>query len=291
MNASSSARRRPRTADEIATAAQLACLLEASARKPGNVSPGRSFADMRYEDFLVSALAIGPALGRAGELPLGRVIRFAIERTREWTPRNTNLGTVLLLTPLARAALLGTDDLRVALESVLADSTVEDAMEAYVAIRLANPGGLGRAEAQDVHDIPTVSLRETMSLAAHRDAVAREWATGFELTFDVGLPSLERARADGLAWEDAVVECYLELLSHTPDTHIARRAGADMAADVAQRASLVRAAGGVRTERGRVLLDELDRALGDDDNARNPGTTADLTAAAIFASLLVTGWP
>ena len=32
------------TPDEIASAAQLACLLEASAPKPGNVSPGRAFA-------------------------------------------------------------------------------------------------------------------------------------------------------------------------------------------------------------------------------------------------------
>jgi triphosphoribosyl-dephospho-CoA synthetase len=34
-------------------------LLEASAAKPGNVSPGRSFADLHYEDFLAGAAAIG----------------------------------------------------------------------------------------------------------------------------------------------------------------------------------------------------------------------------------------
>src|SRR5262245_49659995 len=44
---------------DVATAAQLACLLEASAPKPGNVSPGRHFADARYEDFLASAAAVG----------------------------------------------------------------------------------------------------------------------------------------------------------------------------------------------------------------------------------------
>ena len=43
----------------MGVAAQLACLLEVSAPKPGNVSPGRHFADLRYEDFLASALAIG----------------------------------------------------------------------------------------------------------------------------------------------------------------------------------------------------------------------------------------
>ena len=36
-------------AADVTAAAQLACLLEASAPKPGNVSPGRHFADFRYE--------------------------------------------------------------------------------------------------------------------------------------------------------------------------------------------------------------------------------------------------
>src|SRR6516225_6597090 len=48
---------------DVAAAAQLACLLEASAPKPGNVSPGRHFEDLRYEDFLASAAAIGAPLG------------------------------------------------------------------------------------------------------------------------------------------------------------------------------------------------------------------------------------
>ena len=36
----------PRTAGDVAAAAQLACLLEAHAPKPGNVSPGRGFSDV-----------------------------------------------------------------------------------------------------------------------------------------------------------------------------------------------------------------------------------------------------
>jgi triphosphoribosyl-dephospho-CoA synthase len=95
----------PRTADDVAAAAQLACLLEASAAKPGNVSPGRHFHDTRYEDFLASAAAVGPALARAGERPLGATILDAVEATRRWTRANTNLGIVLLLAPLARGAL------------------------------------------------------------------------------------------------------------------------------------------------------------------------------------------
>ena len=100
----------PARAAEVAAAAQLACLLEASAPKPGNVSPLARFHDATYEDFLASAVAIGPALAAAGERPLGATIRAAVEATGRWVPSNTNLGLVLLLAPLARAALISSDD-------------------------------------------------------------------------------------------------------------------------------------------------------------------------------------
>ena len=103
-------RRRALGAEDVASAAQLACLLEASAPKPGNVSPGRHFADARYEDFLASAVAIGAPLAGAGTRPVGATIRLAVEATARWTRSNTNLGIVLLLAPIARAALLEKGD-------------------------------------------------------------------------------------------------------------------------------------------------------------------------------------
>ena len=42
--------------------AQLACLWEATARKPGNVHRFRDFEDVTYLDFLQSAAAIAPIL-------------------------------------------------------------------------------------------------------------------------------------------------------------------------------------------------------------------------------------
>ena len=53
--------------EAVAGAAQLACVLEASAEKPGNITPRHDFADTSYEDMLRSAIAIGPELGRAAE--------------------------------------------------------------------------------------------------------------------------------------------------------------------------------------------------------------------------------
>ena len=279
----------PVTAAEVTAAAQLACLLEASAPKPGNVSPGRHFADLRYEDFLASAAAIGEPLAGAGLRPVGATVRLAVEATARWTSSNTNLGIVLLLTPLACAALEKAalcTDLRGALRRVLEGTTVDDAHDVYEAIRRARPGGLGREEAQDVAGEPTLTLLEVMRLAAGRDGIAREYATAFEVTFGTGVPVLLRARGDGLDWDDAIVETFLTLLAAAPDTHVARRGGVALAAEVSRRASTVLASGGVRSAAGRRAIDEMDRGLRDARNTANPGTTADLTAAAIFVVLL-----
>ncbi|MGH7509841.1 MAG: triphosphoribosyl-dephospho-CoA synthase [Gemmatimonadales bacterium] len=278
------------TPAEVAAAAQLACLLEVSAPKPGNVSPERHFHDTRYEDFLASAVAIGPALAAAGQHPLGLTIRTAVEATSRWTRSNTNLGMVLLLAPLARAALSSEGTLRQRLSEVLSRTTVEDADEVYTAIRRVRPGGLGRATAEDVAAPPTVTLREAMALAADRDAIAREYVTDFGLTFETGAPALRAARREGLSWTDAAVDTYLALLDTAADTHIARKLGSDEATAVSRRASEIRAAGGTRSEEGRRKLAALDAELRDPRNRRNPGATADLTCAALFVVILEGEW-
>jgi triphosphoribosyl-dephospho-CoA synthase len=278
------------TGEEIAAAAQLACLLEVSAPKPGNVSPERHFHDTRYEDFLASAVAIGPALAEAGGRPLGGTIRAAVEATARWTRSNTNLGIVQLLAPLARAAARSGGGLRARLAAVLAETTVADAADAYVAIRRARPGGLGAASVEDVSAPPTVTLREAMALAAERDAVAREYITDFGLTFDVGAPALTDARGRGLGWSDATVECFLALLAAVPDTHVARKLGGAEAERLSARARQVVAAGGTGSAGGRAALAAFDAELRDARNTRNPGTTADLTCAALFVVILEGGW-
>jgi triphosphoribosyl-dephospho-CoA synthase len=278
---------RVRTPADIAGLVQLACLLEVSAPKPGNVSPGRHFADLTYEDFLISAIAIGPAFTRVPDQAVGTTIRQAVEATAGRAGTNTNLGMVLLLAPLAKAAAISARRaMRDTLRHLLDQTTVDDARDVYAAIRRASPGGLGRADAQDVANEPDVTLLEAMRLAADRDAVAREYATAFEVTFECGAPALDRARTDGLSWSDAVVETYLVLLAGTLDTHILRRTGAAAAQRVSTLARQTLEAGGVRSAAGRQAVDEMDRALRDPRHSLNPGTTADLTAAAIFVTLV-----
>lgn len=276
---------------DLAALVSLACLLEVNAPKPGNVSPAHDFADSRHDQFVASAHAIGPVLGEAAARPLGTTIRLAVERTAVQVGTNTNLGLVLLMAPIARAAAgtpppVGSAALHDAVRATLAATTVADARDTYAAIRLANPGGLGTAAEQDVSAEPTVTLLEAMRLAADRDAIAREYATGYATTFDLGLPALQAAREAGLDWPDAVVETFLALLAAAPDTHIARRAGSAAAFEVQSGAARVQAAGGVRTLEGRDALAAFDAALRDARHLRNPGATADLTGAAILAALV-----
>jgi triphosphoribosyl-dephospho-CoA synthase len=267
--------------DAVAAAAQLACVLEASAEKPGNITPRHDFADTSYEDMLRSAIAIGPELGRAASRGVGETVLAAVRATRRVAGANTNLGIALLLAPLARAALRGER-----VEDVLGALTLADAQAAYEAIRLAGAGGLDAPVEHDVRDAPEVGLREAMAFAAERDSVASEYATGYAITFGVGLPALRRALLDGLRPRSAVVEAFLALLAAVPDTLIARKRGRAAAERVSADAAAVLAAGGVRDDAGRSALARFDASLRGDGNALNPGTTADLVTAALFVALL-----
>ena len=278
------------TPERVRLAAQTACVLEASAEKPGNVTPMRRFRDMSHLDFMLSALAIGPAMAHAGQAALGETILAAVRATRRHVAANTNLGIVLLLAPLARAALLPEVlTLRERLGVVLNALTLDDATQAFEAIRLAHPGGLDSAPEGDVNDgPPTMTLRAAMQLAADRDSIASEYVTNYAIVFDVALPALRAARTQGGALLDQIVRAYLAVLAAVPDTLIARKCGHDIARDVSARAAEVLALGADQTESGRSALAAFDAHLRSDGNRLNPGATADLIAATLFVQGLET---
>jgi triphosphoribosyl-dephospho-CoA synthase len=270
---------------DVVSAAQLACVLEASAEKPGNITPTHDFEDTSYADMLRSGIELGPELGRAGERSVGATVLAAVRASRGAAGANTNLGIALLLTPLARAALTG-QPLRERLADVLRALSVDDARDAYAAIRLAGAGGLDEPVEHDVRDEPRVTLREAMAASAQRDTIASEYVSDYAVTFELGLPALADALGEGLRARDATVELALRLLAEVPDTLIARKREVEAAARVAAGAREVLDAGGVRTARGRRALTEFDGTLRRDGNALNPGTTADLVTAVLFVALL-----
>jgi triphosphoribosyl-dephospho-CoA synthase len=268
--------------DRISGDVQLACLLEAAAPKPGNVSPGRDFADMTYADLVRSALALGPAFAdrRVRDRGVGELIGDGVRATASVTRANTNLGIVLLVAPLARAAVTraGDESLRAALRRVLSALDVDDATAAFAAIVAASPGGLGEVVEHDVREPARVTLREAMAVAADRDSIASEYVSGYSIVFQSGLPLLTGALDDGMSTLDAVVSLHVGLLAEHPDTLIARKAGADAAGAVSEAARAVR--DGSRT------LAQFDADLRRDGHRLNPGTTADLVAATLLAAQL-----
>jgi triphosphoribosyl-dephospho-CoA synthase len=261
---------------------QLACVLEVSAAKPGNITPAHDFSDTTYADMMRSALALGPVFTRrrARQRTVGELIADGVRATSRVADANTNLGIVLLFAPLVRAAATrrGDEALRSATERTLAQLDVDDAVAAFTAIARANPGGLGDASEHDVRAPPRISLRDAMAAAAHRDSIASEYATGYAIVFDTGLPLLDDALRNGPSTLDAIGSLHVGLLASHPDTLIARKAGAAAARAVAAAAREVR--DGTRS------LADFDASLRSGDNRLNPGTTADLVAATLLAALL-----
>jgi triphosphoribosyl-dephospho-CoA synthase len=265
----------------IGACAQVACIWEATARKPGNVHRFRDFRDTSYVDFLVSAAAMAPALDRARDRRIGETVLEALRATRSMVATNTNLGIALLLAPLG--AVPEHRDLRSGVVDVLEKLDVEDARRVYEAIRLASPAGLGQVLQQDLSQEPTVSLRQAMALAADRDLVARQYANGFyEVLYD-GVQALERGLSSSL--EQAIVRCHLELMAKYPDSLIARKRGLAEAEESSRRARHVLDLDWPHTGASQTAIADLDSWLRAEGNGRNPGTTADLVAASLFAVL------
>lgn len=263
---------------------RTACLLEATAQKPGNVHPYAEFADLSYQDFVTSAIAVAESLTGARQLSLGKMILLAVQVTQSRLLRRTNpnLGMILLLAPLVAVPL--ESSLRSGLLSVLDALTVEDAKDVFLAISIAKPGGMGKIEDQDLTDVPTLPLLEIMRMASARDRIASEYSTGFEIVFDHGLPFLRTWSDFPTTWEQAIIALQLNLMWQFPDTLIARKCGMEVARESSLRAGTVLSR---RPWFGELFLSELcrfDEWLRSDGHRRNPGTTADLIAASLFAA-------
>ena len=277
---------KPLKPEAIARSFVDACLAELAALKPGNVHRHGGGHRMTVEHFVASAEAAAPSIGRKG-LAVGERIRLAVEATQRDVARNTNLGIILLAAPLAQAALdPHSGDLKSRLHKVLHQLSIEDAREAYRAIRAAKPGGLGEAPRHDIGSDPEVTLLEAMRAAEGRDRIAWNYTHDFADIFDLGLAWL----AQGLErWSEpswAATRVYLGYLALLPDTLIERKFGTRMATKVLEEAGPIEASfmACQSPEAMTAPLMAFDQAL----KARglNPGTSADLTVATLFAASL-----
>lgn len=241
---------------------------------------------MEAKDFIESARAAAPFIAAPGA-SVGERILGAVEATWAAVNQNTNLGIVLLCAPLAHAGLAAeVAELRRETERALGALSIKDADAAFRAISRASPAGLGSAEAHDVARPADATLLEAMRASADRDRIGYQYANGFIDIFETGLGALARARARGRDAPCATLEIYMAFLAAFPDSHIARKWGHETARAVREEAS--------------ALAREIERATPDDAFALalrhdrklkeigvNPGTSADLTVAVLFADSIM----
>ena len=279
-------------AEQVASAFTWACLAELDAPKPGNIHVFADGHNMTTHDFVRSAQAAAFAIAMEGA-GVGARVLDAVEATWSAVGANTNLGIILLCAPLA-AAVEGCRSyagLRDATGEVLRNLDIADAELAFRAIVRASPAGLGHSARHDVFAPPTVTLVQAMAEAAERDRVARQYATDFADIFDLGLPLLERRlrRQDELRW--ATLAVYLGYLAAFDDSHIVRKFDAKAAGELRADAAALFA----ELKSAAHPSELLPRLLAWDSSLKgaglNPGTSADLTVATLFAYRLRTILP
>lgn len=316
------------SSEQIAAAVLRACEAELLALKPGNVSVYSDSAGLTLSDFRRSAAAIAEPISvvdrRVGQRILAAIqaTRAVVDTNTNLgivlllaplagalsqmagadTTAATNGGakasaqsatkvtsqsaTKATAQAAARAAALSS--WRRALSRQLMGLTVQDAVLAYQAIKLAQPGGLGKSAQQDVSQTPSVTLLRAMALASDHDAIAAEYVSDFRLVFEVGLPAFQAARARGWTQAWATTACFLKLQSRQPDTLLQRKFGRQLAVDASRRAGDFEAA---LVTMDRPELIEADLLAWDRDlkqAGQNPGTTADLVVACLFLVEMMT---
>ena len=263
--------------------AELALLLEVTGTpKPGNVDRERDFSDLRFEHFIAGAVGARPGLELAADERVGHAFERAVAGMADQSAGNTQFGALLLLAPLVAAASDG-DMTPSGADRVARRTTVADAADFYRAFEHVDvavddpPEGLDDldvrrgGDATDALRRRETTLYDVMELSADGDGVAAEWTDGFERSFEAAGWLLDD---DGPVYRRAS-RAFLRLLADEEDTFVVTRNGPDVAAEATRRARAVL--------RGEEDAEELAEELVERDI--NPGTTADLTAAALFVAL------
>jgi triphosphoribosyl-dephospho-CoA synthase len=258
----------------IAEAARKACVLEASAEKPGNVTPTRSFKDMDYQDFVKAAERLEPFIekaARAGEnAKIGKLIYDATSGKK-----NVNFGIIIMFMPLAATHGKST-------KKLIQSLTIEDTKYIVKAMQKGRLGGMVLDDAKLAkYDILSEKIFTTigqenitplklMEMSKPYDTLAREWVDDYPISRDIA----KRIDSD---LHNIAVE-FLRTLGEFPDTLVARKRDLEEAEKISIMARVAM--------NGDFELDQFDAYLRSDGNALNPGTTADLIAAGLFLKLI-----
>lgn len=275
--------------ESLETAVMASFVGEIEAFKPGNVSVYAEGHGMTVKDFLRSA-EVSTSLLCNTEASLGQRVLESVLATQKAVGCNTNLGMLLLFTPIIMAAessFKNEAELRYNLKSILNRLTRDDAAQVFNAIRIANPGGLGKVESEDVNDAPRCSLVDAMQLASHRDFIALQYTNNFKDVFETGFSTIKSFEKlwNSVKWSS--VSCYLMFMSSIADSHIQRKYGVKIAEKIKIKSEVVAENffNASDPKKQLNLIQRFDEELKAENY--NPGTCADLTAASLLIYNLV----
>ncbi|MFX1312352.1 MAG: triphosphoribosyl-dephospho-CoA synthase [Promethearchaeota archaeon] len=304
--------------EDLMRCINLASLLELSGwPKPGNVHRTKNYENTKFEHFLAGIAAIQPNFrefcerisqlsfknnNEFREIKLGLFFKKAAKEMMRWqSGGNVLLGHILILSPLVAAATIclkkrKTDfnNFKFYLSRVINKTTVDDTVNLYKAIRLCNPGGLGKVEKYDINDdkalenirSDNIKLKKIFELSKDYDLISREYSTNFRIILSEGFPYFLEVYNTYKDPNIAIVNTFLKILSIHPDTLIIRKSGLDSALYVSKLASKILDFGGISSQEGFNLSNQLDIELHEKRGKMNPGTTADLISGVILCALL-----
>ena len=279
------------TPDEVAAAGQLACLLEVSAPKPGNVSPGPPLPRHAVRGLPGQRRGHRPGARRGGRARRSAPPSSPPSPPPTAGPPRTPTSASFCCWPRWRGRPCGEGG-----------AAGRGARRARGDHRGRRRRGLRRHPARAARRAGLLGQRGRRGRAdrlaprrngAGRRAGQRRPRVRHRLRHDVrgrraraARGPRRRTRLDRRHRRDV-----LRILAALPDTHIARKLGRDAAEAVSRRAR-DGGGGGRRADRGRAARRSRrsTRSSGAATNARNPGTTADLTCAALFVVILEDGW-
>lgn len=283
--------------EDAARCCTLGLLLElATSPKPGLVDR-LSNPDV-YACFTASAVALYPCFLKAAQgTSVGDAVLCSTREMMSWQKGgNTHLGSLLLLTPIAKAAVEAgkIERLSRSLEKTLKQMDYRDLHKILKAIKMVGPGGLGKVAYLDVNNAKTYNLvkqRKTSVIEAFKpyaqwEVVAHEYSTNYQASIMHGYMFL-RKRIEQEDWNTAGINTFLNILQHLPDSHVSRRQGRHAAKILSRMAKQVLDAGGVGTEEGgrryTQFIKHVKRA------GMKPAAAADVLAVS-YTLLLLSGW-
>lgn len=262
----------------VSRSAVTAATLVYSAPMPGS---GSRYVDggVAHEARVLAAFAAGESFGRAAERGTGETVLGASRAAMDLAGF-ADLRSAAYLAPLARAALTGEPVGRVL--DRLDHADIAPFVRAIEVSGGDDPlaGALGYALGAG----RDATLRDAMRFAAGRDALAREYARGFEVTRELARPALLSALSRADSVRGALVHAYLEVLSEVPDLEVAARAGRGEAEDASRMARGVLKAGGVHSRRGLEGVANLDGLLRANPRLAPTATERPIIAAAFLVA-------